>query len=447
MNQRSSTPTERFSHSESRVTDPSSYYFSPEAVSVDKWFEDLNYYERTLEEISRTKLDDGFNDELKAIDIWFGALNGPERTSAVYSLLQHSSPIQIRFFMTVLQHLTQRENVNQQQPSRAPSLTAQYVEVSRGHTNAPTRAPPGIGLGGLKSRRLYDRYSAPLASEKFSSLFSDSMHSDYSTPTEEVDSLYSTNRSSSSNGLGASQSSRTPLSLSFPRPATPVDEAISSADWSTSPNRLGRPMSMPIRKEPIDISAFSPQIPSARPLGLDTPSTSEKQQPNTYAAFTRNSPAVKRPSSPVVRAQSPMTSRHPWSVESQMTPVSHYFSDISDDYGSGSDAVTPQVRPQRQGSPMHSPSQSPSGANSKEKGKIPESVDLSALNDIPSWLRSLRLHKYTPLFEKMKGIDMIKLTDEELTSKGVVALGARRKMLKVFEMMNAELEDRQNGGH
>ncbi|KAI8804295.1 hypothetical protein BJ742DRAFT_665887, partial [Cladochytrium replicatum] len=54
--------------------------------------------------------------------------------------------------------------------------------------------------------------------------------------------------------------------------------------------------------------------------------------------------------------------------------------------------------------------------------------------DIPGWLRSLRLHKYTPVFESTDWRTMIKLTDEELNAKGVQALGARRKMLKVFEL-------------
>ncbi|KAI9491393.1 hypothetical protein BDB00DRAFT_726150, partial [Zychaea mexicana] len=53
--------------------------------------------------------------------------------------------------------------------------------------------------------------------------------------------------------------------------------------------------------------------------------------------------------------------------------------------------------------------------------------------DIPSFFRSLRLHKYTSHFESMKWQDILKMSDEELEAKGVAALGARRKMLKVFE--------------
>jgi hypothetical protein len=41
----------------------------------------------------------------------------------------------------------------------------------------------------------------------------------------------------------------------------------------------------------------------------------------------------------------------------------------------------------------------------------------------------------------MKWQDMVKLNDEELTAKGVAALGARRKMLKVFENVRQHCEE------
>jgi len=50
----------------------------------------------------------------------------------------------------------------------------------------------------------------------------------------------------------------------------------------------------------------------------------------------------------------------------------------------------------------------------------------------------LRLHKYTHIFESMSWKEMVVLTDEELTQKGVAALGARRKLLKVFAMVQEE---------
>ncbi|KAI8930207.1 hypothetical protein BC831DRAFT_379506, partial [Entophlyctis helioformis] len=54
--------------------------------------------------------------------------------------------------------------------------------------------------------------------------------------------------------------------------------------------------------------------------------------------------------------------------------------------------------------------------------------------DIPGWLRSLRLHKYTHIFENDDWRVMVKLSEEDLIGRGVAALGARRKMLKVFEL-------------
>ncbi|KAK3302225.1 uncharacterized protein B0T15DRAFT_487440 [Chaetomium strumarium] len=68
--------------------------------------------------------------------------------------------------------------------------------------------------------------------------------------------------------------------------------------------------------------------------------------------------------------------------------------------------------------------------------KPPEDpTDPTLLQDIPSWLRSLRLHKYTDNLKDMKWTDLIELDDKQLEERGVNALGARRKMLKVFEQV------------
>ncbi|KAL9046528.1 MAG: hypothetical protein Q9214_000653 [Letrouitia sp. 1 TL-2023] len=64
--------------------------------------------------------------------------------------------------------------------------------------------------------------------------------------------------------------------------------------------------------------------------------------------------------------------------------------------------------------------------------KPPEDpTDPALLQDIPAWLRSLRLHKYTDCLKDLKWTDLIELDDKGLEERGVNALGARRKMLKV----------------
>ncbi|KAI8939601.1 Flap-structured DNA-binding and RNA-binding protein [Plenodomus lindquistii] len=73
--------------------------------------------------------------------------------------------------------------------------------------------------------------------------------------------------------------------------------------------------------------------------------------------------------------------------------------------------------------------------------KPPEDpTDPTLLQDIPSWLRSLRLHKYTDNLKDLKWQELIELDDDGLDKRGVNALGARRKMLKVFEQVKEAQE-------
>lgn len=71
--------------------------------------------------------------------------------------------------------------------------------------------------------------------------------------------------------------------------------------------------------------------------------------------------------------------------------------------------------------------------------KMEDDVDPALLNDVGAWLRSLRLHKYSPNFEGMKWQDMVSLDEAQLEAKGVAALGARRKMLKTFELVRKKM--------
>jgi hypothetical protein len=68
--------------------------------------------------------------------------------------------------------------------------------------------------------------------------------------------------------------------------------------------------------------------------------------------------------------------------------------------------------------------------------KPPEDpTDPSLLQDIPAWLRSLRLHKYTDNLKDLSWKELVELDDDGLEKRGVNALGARRKMLKVCHIL------------
>ncbi|CAK5284486.1 unnamed protein product [Mycena citricolor] len=84
-------------------------YQTPEAEALDQWFENLQNYEATLEDMAAASLDANFKEELSAIEQWFKVLSEAERTAALYSLLQHSTQVQIRFFITVLQQMARSD--------------------------------------------------------------------------------------------------------------------------------------------------------------------------------------------------------------------------------------------------------------------------------------------------------------------------------------------------
>lgn len=72
---------------------------------AQKWLADLDTYENTLQEMAAAALDQDFKDELSAIEEWFRVLSEAERTAALYALLQQTTQVQIRFFITVLQQM------------------------------------------------------------------------------------------------------------------------------------------------------------------------------------------------------------------------------------------------------------------------------------------------------------------------------------------------------
>lgn len=75
--------------------------------AAQQWLADIDQYETTLEEMAAATLDQDFKDELSAIEQWFRVLSEAERTAALYSLLQQTTQVQIRFFIQVLQQMSQ----------------------------------------------------------------------------------------------------------------------------------------------------------------------------------------------------------------------------------------------------------------------------------------------------------------------------------------------------
>ncbi|KTB02508.1 Protein VTS1 [Nakaseomyces glabratus] len=78
---------------------------------------------------------------------------------------------------------------------------------------------------------------------------------------------------------------------------------------------------------------------------------------------------------------------------------------------------------------------SSSGASSNSSMNPKSLTDPKLLNNIPIWLKTLRLHKYSDILNDLSWEKLIYLEDEDLLKRGVLALGARRKLLKAFTIV------------
>ncbi|KAG7711488.1 hypothetical protein KL929_000988 [Ogataea haglerorum] len=96
---------------------------------------------------------------------------------------------------------------------------------------------------------------------------------------------------------------------------------------------------------------------------------------------------------------------------------------------------------------IHSPqpkaaAKSPSHAPVPPKSPVPRDIaSKSLLADIPAWLKTLRLHKYTDNLQHLKWPEMIELNDAQLAELGVSTVGARNKLLKSFAFVKENLHD------
>ncbi|KAJ3346172.1 Flap-structured DNA-binding and RNA-binding protein [Entophlyctis luteolus] len=311
--------------------------------TINQWFSDLGYYESTLEQIAASKLNDSFREELRAIEQWFVVLSDPERTAALYSLIKHTTPMQQRFFITVLQQMSGKDFSSV--PSAAtPQITTGFVK----HSSAP--APVKGDFPDFPHDSLPDLYTKTFV---------------WANAGTDMDLLT----------IATGNSLR--LSL---EPKTPVDAAIAQADWSQQPTP--QLSADPVRRSPII-------------------------QPRTFSAHPGDGWAH-------VSLASAGRSLSKGGVSGSDFSEYDEFGYINGSTGTGV------------------------GVSGKEKGKIPDVVDLALLNDIPSWLRSLRLHKYEFAFQNCTWRDMVKMNEAELARRGVTTLGARNKLLKVFEIVKAE---------
>jgi SAM domain (Sterile alpha motif) len=169
------------------------------------------------------------------------------------------------------------------------------------------------------------------------------------------------------------------------------------------------------------------QLRAVQALGTPTATT------NTSRSRPTSPYPPPFPTFPSIRVSSPVmntTPYYPTFDASPIMPPSEFTQGYLSDH-----------TPDRRGSPLGvnaRPRNYSSTRRSSSTTKHQEDpLDPNLLTDIPGWLRSLRLHKYTENLADVKGgvMGLSNLTDEDLEKRGVSAVGARRKLLKCFEQV------------
>ncbi|KAF8631021.1 hypothetical protein AX15_002632 [Amanita polypyramis BW_CC] len=544
----------------------SSIFQTPEAEALDQWFENLQNYEATLEDMAAASLDVNFKEELSAIEQWFKVLSEAERTAALYSLLQHSTQVQIRFFITVLQQMARSDPMtallspamggSMQNQMEAKLATLKSPGLKSGLPQSPTArnfsanrqslaldnssnylspdsaaSPSGSDAAAtlaqrraeLKASNAAHRISAPVlasAGGDGRASWGPSQLSQVSEQVPPAQDVVGSSRPKStefSGTLGSPRAAETtvPAGDSWASmvntPLVPMfqkDTRLAAQNLDVAANKLnewakGGPPGVPRMGDPT-VHRRKPLNSDSRDGGNqsivheDNNSSNQNQQARGASGGLRNasggwsgtrSPALSNVSSnrfgvnddnpnpmnglgmqmgaggfnmgmgspglgmalPGLAGMAPMNafnmnmlSAMGISPEAQLLAAQMAASGFGQPGWLGMQPISPASQNNRRGpsSGRSAGLKSASSTGSRGDGgtpKMEDDVDPSLLNDIPAWLRSLRLHKYTPNFEGMKWQDVVALDEAQLEAKGVAALGARRKMLKTFEIVRKKM--------
>lgn len=494
---------------------------TPETEVIDKWFEDLQNYEATLEEMAAASLDQNFKEELSAIEQWFRVLSEAERTAALYSLLQESTQVQIRFFITVLQQMARNDPVGAfLSPNTANSSVGEQLEAKMASLGIKT--PTSVAAS--PSTRGFQRQSTGFLSPNSASLYGSSP--DVSAALAAQRSKMKNNRTSAPGTLPMDSMSYTggnldhvqekPSGQQRERPRStehstlgrsprggPIDDALSpmgvgGGSWASMVNTPIMSMldenqaqtgdtSAKLDASAAQLSQHDGDTSRARrssanqsnvqgvlssmydqgsqswqnqagglpnsPPNVGSPQFNNfsvpNMSPNTLAGLQSPSGGMSNPANlqmmntmAAIGGLNNMNSSQLLALQQQILQQQQNLSGFQQSARMGRGGSRAGVPPV-----LNNPTQTPSrstGSNTLPRHPVgspvtatpqgeEEVADITVLNDVPAWLRHLRLHKYTPNFEGSNWREMVQMNEQALIDKGVAALGARRKMLKTFE--------------
>lgn len=106
-------------------------YPADDAIT-QQWLADIDEYDMALDELASATQDKEYVEEITIIkEEWCQLLSDAEKTATIYTLAQHTTERQIRFLLTVLQHMAKSG-------SMPPDRISLDKGMSTSHYNGPT---------------------------------------------------------------------------------------------------------------------------------------------------------------------------------------------------------------------------------------------------------------------------------------------------------------------
>ncbi|KAJ5477539.1 Protein vts1 [Penicillium diatomitis] len=510
--------------------------------AAQQWLADIDQYQTTLEEMAAATLDQDFKDELSAIEQWFRVLSEAERTAALYALLQQTTQVQIRFFIQVLQQMSQGHPMSGllspanfgEKDAMSSRLNDAMSKLNMDSTSRSSmgRPPPSPGAkrnSGLDSstiNAMFPDAAAAIAKKKADAVYGDRtsfVAPTISAPDNNSDNLGQPPASPWGQRGGLSADAQPPIA----RPKSSSGHQP-MGQFSQSGMRSPMPQTATVPAPEIEPPLLSPYNVGNHSWAsmTNTPMTAtfghQVNGPNNQADMVANATAMKLAALSTVNnrialddarkyrrarsndGQGKNASNNPTIAQSLHSPglhgsmTSHMLGaqqlaalqaqqqaalagrrsrptspGIAMQGGGGLGAMS-FTSPQNNGflaaydpnNPLMGNALGSLGINQfglggegylsdhsevtrgrsprgrRGSSKPPEDpTDPTLLKDIPSWLRSLRLHKYTDNLKDLKWTELVELDDKALEERGVNALGARNKMLKVFDQVREARAD------
>jgi len=361
---------------------------------LDIWIENFRKYEATLQEVTKASAEPKFKAELSTIEQWFKVLSEPERTASVYTLLLHSDQDQIRFYISVLQQMIR------------PDVIKPEVKVE----DVVSLDPPKPKQGGRNMRP--PSLNIPLLGSP-------------TTPTA------------------------TPITATEPVTFPPSATERTPEDLLSGLRMKGQ---MTNANGKDTDSATVQGITGLPGLGMMSPyhlnmiaNAGLSSEAQLLAVQLVMSGVVQPVGAPQSQRQSQKKPPHLGDAKNWRAPTSAKYPGSALRTGGLRAATLKNAGLKSAGLPsasLLSAGLMSSGLDSGASMGSPreEDFDPEMLKDIPAWLRGLRLHKYTSCFDGLTWQEMVVLEDSALEAKGIVALGARRRLLRTFEHVRKRMD-------